>query len=608
MTNNLPIGSTNFRRLTIFTSAWILFLIFFGAVVRVTGSGMGCPDWPLCYNQIIPPAELPAWIEFLHRVIAAIAGLLTVTIAVMAWRSYREYRSIYVSSVAAVALVLFQAFLGGVTVWYNNAPVTVIAHLIAAVSYLALTLVITVVAHLPAEYVTSPGIPTGHKGFFRFLIIAAVLLMVLLITGAVVVGTGTGLACPDWPLCQGEIFPSNAHLGTIIQLTHRFTVATVGIILAAIVLIIRRRYAGQKLLVMWSTIMGLLFLFQAGIGGLNVLMRLPRSINALHLTVASSVWGCLIILIVLFYFTGKSLIPEETEEKESEPVSPGQKAAVLFKLTKPWVMALLLVTTLGAMFIAAQGMPPISLILYTLLGGALAAGGASALNSYVDSDIDGVMSRTSRRPTVTGLVTPTETLFFGLALSTLSFVILAVFVNMLAAALSMLGILYYVFFYTLYLKRATIHNIIIGGAAGAIPPLVGWAAVTGSLDVAALYLFALIFFWTPPHTWALALLVKKDYTNARVPMLPVVAGEKETTYQILLYSILLIALTLLPFAFGMMSWAYLVVAIMLGVPFLYLAWKLWRNYSKSTSKRLYKFSQSYLALIFLVMVLDSTLL
>ena len=384
--------------------------------------------------------------------------------------------------------------------------------------------------------------------------------------------------------------------------------ATVGIILAAIVLIIRRRYAEQKLLVMWSTIMGLLFLLQAGIGGLNVLMKLPRFINALHLTIASTVWGCLIILITLFYFTGKSLIAEETEQKETEPVSPGQKAAVLFKLTKPWVMALLLVTTLGAMFIAAQGMPPISLILYTLLGGALAAGGASTLNSYVDSDIDGVMSRTSRRPTVTGLVTPTETLFFGLALSTLSFVVLAVFVNMLAAALSMLGILYYVFFYTLYLKRATIHNIIIGGAAGAIPPLVGWAAVTGTLDVAALYLFALIFFWTPPHTWALALLVKKDYTNARVPMLPVVAGEKETTYQILLYSILLIALTLLPFAFGMMSWAYLIVAIMLGVPFLYLAWKLWRNYSKSTSKRLYKFSQSYLALIFLIMVLDSTLL
>ena len=166
MTNNLPIGSINFRRLMIFTSGWILFLIFFGAIVRVTGSGMGCPDWPLCYNQIIPPAELPAWIEFLHRVIAGIAAILTFVIAVIAWRNYREYRSIYISAIAAVGLVLFQAFLGGVTVWYNNAPVTVIAHLITAVSYLALTLVITVVTHLPAEYVNNPGVPIGHKRVF----------------------------------------------------------------------------------------------------------------------------------------------------------------------------------------------------------------------------------------------------------------------------------------------------------------------------------------------------------------------------------------------------------------------------------------------------------
>ncbi len=609
MTKPAPIGNPGFRHLTIFTSAWILFLIFFGAIVRVTGSGMGCPDWPLCYNQVIPPAELPAWIEFLHRVIAGVAGLLTVSIAVIAWRNYRTYRAIVNPALWAVGLVLFQAFLGGVTVWYNNAPITVVAHLLAAVSYLALTLVITTVAHLPAEYVTTAGVPAAHRPFFRFLMISAVVVLILLLTGATVVSTGTGLACLDWPLCQGEIFPGNAHGGTIIQLTHRFTVAAVGIMLAALVLIVRRRYAQHRQMVFWSTLMGILFLIQVGIGGLNVWLRLPQFVNALHLTFASSIWGSLVILITVFYFTGKSVIPAEAEPQDSdaESLNARQKAAVYFTLTKPWVMALLLTTTLGAMFIAAGGMPAITLILYTLLGGALAAGGASTLNSYVDSDIDGVMSRTSRRPTVTGLVTPAETLFFGLALSTLSFAVLATFINLLAAALSLLGILYYVFFYTLYLKRATIHNIIIGGAAGAIPPLVGWAAVTGTLDVAALYLFALIFFWTPPHTWALALLVKKDYSHARVPMLPVVAGEKETAYQIFLYSVLLIALTLLPFTFGMMSWVYLIAAITLGIPFLHLAWKLWRHYSKQTSKRLYKFSQTYLALIFLVMVLDSSL-
>jgi protoheme IX farnesyltransferase len=267
-------------------------------------------------------------------------------------------------------------------------------------------------------------------------------------------------------------------------------------------------------------------------------------------------------------------------------------------------MVLLLITTAGAMFIAASGLPSLSLVLYTLLGGALAAGGASVLNSYVDSDIDQLMSRTARRPTVTGLVTPEETLFFGLALSTMSFLVLAMFVNTLSAALSTLGIIYYVFFYTLYLKRATLHNIIIGGAAGAIPPLVGWTAVTGSLDLGALYLFAIIFFWTPPHTWALALLVKKDYARAQVPMLPVVVGEKETTYQIFLYSILLVTITVLPFTFDMLSWVYVVAALALGLPFIYLAWKLWRNYSKSVSKRLYKFSQAYLALLFVIMALD----
>jgi protoheme IX farnesyltransferase len=351
--------------------------------------------------------------------------------------------------------------------------------------------------------------------------------------------------------------------------------------------------------------LGWLYLAQIALGGINVLARLPLLTDALHLLLAAATWGCLIIVTSLFYLTANTKLPvTQTSDEEQQAVSGRQKATVYLKLTKPWIMVLLLITTAGAMFIAASGLPSLSLVLYTLLGGALAAGGASVLNSYVDSDIDQLMSRTARRPTVTGLVTPEETLFFGLALSTMSFLVLAMFVNTLSAALSTLGIIYYVFFYTLYLKRATLHNIIIGGAAGAIPPLVGWTAVTGSLDLGALYLFAIIFFWTPPHTWALALLVKKDYARAQVPMLPVVVGEKETTYQIFLYSILLVTITVLPFTFDMLSWVYVVAALALGLPFIYLAWKLWRNYSKSVSKRLYKFSQAYLALLFVIMALD----
>lgn len=479
--------------------------------------------------------------------------------------------------------------------------------LIAAVG-LGLTLIAVTLARLPAALRQNPGLRGPNQQFYlRLLLFTGAAILTVLVSGAVVSNTQSGLACPDWPLCRGEIFPAEATLEVVINLTHRFAVLAVGVAVAAIILQTYRLYRQHKLLLRWAIIVGVLFLAQVGLGGLNVWLRLPEILSIAHAVLALTIWGCVVILATIFYFTAKSL-PVEEVAPATTPGRPLQKAGVYFRLTKPWILVLLLVTTVGAMFIAAKGIPPISLILYTLLGGALASSGASVLNSYVDSDIDQLMSRTSRRPTVTGLVTPQETLFFGLALSTLSFLVFVLFVNPLSAALSTIGILYYVFFYTLYLKRATIHNIIIGGAAGAIPPLVGWTAVTNSFDLGAFYLFAIIFFWTPPHTWALALLVKKDYANARIPMLPVVVGEKETTYQIFLYSILLIVLTLLPFVAQVMSWLYFLAAAALGLPFLYLAWTLWRNFEKSTSKKLYKFSQLYLALLFLAMALDRTLL
>jgi protoheme IX farnesyltransferase len=558
----------------------------------------------LCSGQFIPPAQPDAWIGFIHRLVAATAALLTGAIAVLAWRDYRSQRFIFIPALGAVVLAFLQTLLGAVSVWFDTHPLTVIVHLLAAISYLTITLFLATVAHLPAKYIVKVGpAAQSHKADFRYLLLASAATLLLLLTGSVVTNTHTGLACPDWPLCQGEIFPAQASADIVINLFHRFSVVLVGVVIGAAVLKTRRQYRSHRGLVKWSKILGFLFLAQIALGGLNVLSGLPRAISALHLVLAAATWGSLVILTSLFYLTASALLPVPTEEKSS-PVSGREKATVYFKLTKPWILILLLITTAGAMFMAARGIPRISLLLYTLLGGALAAGGASVLNSYVDSDIDQKMSRTSRRPTVTGLVTAEETLFFGLALSTMSFVVFAIFVNTLSAALSTLGIIYYVFFYTLYLKRSTMHNIIIGGAAGAIPPLVGWTAVTGVLDLGALYLFAIIFFWTPPHTWALALLVKKDYAQARVPMLPVVVGEKETTYQIFLYSILLVTLTVLPFTFNMLSWVYLVAALGLGASFIYLAWKLWRDYSKSVSKRLYKFSQAYLALLFLVMAVD----
>jgi protoheme IX farnesyltransferase len=273
-------------------------------------------------------------------------------------------------------------------------------------------------------------------------------------------------------------------------------------------------------------------------------------------------------------------------------------------LTKPWIIALLLATTLGAMFVAQRGIPDLGLILFTLIGGGMTAAGASALNSYIDRDIDPHMGRTSRRPIPAGKISPRDALVFAVALCVGGVLLLAIFVNGLSALLSFAGIVYYVGIYTKFLKRSTPQNIVIGGAAGAIPPLVGWAAVTNELNLLAVYLFLIIFYWTPPHSWALMLMVKKDYERVRVPMMPVARGESETRRQIVLYSLLMVAITLIPFSLRDLGFLYLITALTLGSWFVYLSIKLLRDQSKRTARRLYYYSNAYLALLFLAMVLD----
>jgi len=249
--------------------------------------------------------------------------------------------------------------------------------------------------------------------------------------------------------------------------------------------------------------------------------------------------------------------------------------------------------------------PSAQVFALTMVGLALACGGASALNHYLDRDIDKLMgSRTEQRPVASGRVPPPRALEFGLALSALSFALLATFTNVLTAVLALVGNLFYVLVYTRWLKRTTPQNIVIGGAAGAVPPLVGWAAATGDLTLPALALFAIVFFWTPPHFWALALLIKRDYQAAGIPMLPVVRGERETVRQILLYTLVLIVVTLVPVAFGMFGALYLVAAVALGAAFLWLAWRLSRELVPARAAVLFHYSLAYLALLFVAMAVD----
>jgi protoheme IX farnesyltransferase len=276
-------------------------------------------------------------------------------------------------------------------------------------------------------------------------------------------------------------------------------------------------------------------------------------------------------------------------------------------LTKPRIMVLLLLTAAGGMFVGAGGVPPLDLFLATMAGLALACGGASALNHVLDRDIDVHMRRTDKRPVAAGRIPAERALEFGLALSALSFVVLTGFVNVLAALLALAGNLFYVLVYTRWLKRTTPQNIVIGGAAGAVPPLVGWAAATGNLTIPALFLFLIVFFWTPPHFWALALLIRRDYEAARVPMLPVVKGEASTARQIVGYSFVLVGISLLPYLWNTVGFFYLGSALVLGAGFIALALVLRRRTTQANARRLFSFSLAYLALLFVAMALDPIL-
>jgi protoheme IX farnesyltransferase len=314
------------------------------------------------------------------------------------------------------------------------------------------------------------------------------------------------------------------------------------------------------------------------------------TVDGLHLAAAAVAFASTLVLTAL------------TFRGEAERLGPWRDYVTL---TKPRIMSLLLLTGVCGMFVGAQGVPPLGDLAALVVGLALACGGASALNHVIDRDIDALMGeRTRARPVTAGRVSPSYALEFGLTLSALSFVLLGGAINVLTATLALVGNLFYVLVYTRWLKRSTPQNIVIGGAAGAIPPLVGWAAATGNLTLPAISLFLIVFFWTPPHFWALALLIKRNYAEAGIPMLPVVRGERETVKQILVYSVVMVAVTAVPFVWGTLGLAYLVAALVLGGGFIWLAVQLARHTTPRQASLLFHSSLLYLALVFVAAAVD----
>jgi protoheme IX farnesyltransferase len=597
-----PRNVPGYQKLSAFTVAATFALIVVGGIVRVTGSGLGCPDWPTCHGQIVPPLERTALIEYTHRLVGAIVSPLILATTFGAWLWRRADKAIRFPATALPILLVVQIALGAIVVWLELNSLAVLIHLGFAVLILGGLTWISVLSGGPPAATSSD--PAALRRFYRLARSAVVGVFLLILLGAFVRAQGASWACTGFPGCNGQALPFGANRFVDIHLTHRI----VAYLVTAHLIVIAVKAVKLKVLDLSVRQIAIgaaaLALIQITIGAVAVSTGVGAVSQALHLAGASAVWVAIVALLAQTYVRIRAL-PDATADEEATELKARPNIVMAYvNLTKPRVMSLLLLTTLAAMMIAQGGMPPLPLVFWTLLGGALASGGAAAINCYFDRDIDLLMDRTTTRAIPAGLIRPIDALIFGITLGVLSFVILTTFANLLAASLALGALLFYVIVYTNWLKRSTPNNIVIGGAAGAVPPLVGYAAVAGRLDLLAIYLFAIIFFWTPPHFWALALLMQPQYRRAGVPMLPVVLGESETRRQIGLYCLLVVALTLIIFSVQLLGPVYLVGAAILGAMLLYYAYRLWRDETSDSARRMFKFSMLYLTLLFTAMVID----
>jgi protoheme IX farnesyltransferase len=579
--------SPRYRALVYASLVASFLVVVWGGVVRITGSGLGCPDWPLCHGQFLPSLDPATRIEWFHRFLAIAGGLTVAAVVLWSLVVYRADRRILTLAIIAAVLYPLQAVLGAITVMLELPPEWVTVHLANAELLLATLTILAVVVRWPTIARASSA------GWTWLALAAAVGTFVLLVSGAYVRGADATTGCLGWPLCGDLAFPTVGPSAT--AMLHRYVAAIVGLLVVAACVEAWRHRRDAPGLGPLAIATGVIFLAQVAIGAANPLTGFSPWALGAHPAVASLLW-CSVV--------GLAAVAWQPAARQ------GALVRDLISLTKPAIMSLLLLTALGGMFLAERGVPPFGLLAATLIGGAAASGGAASLNHYFDRDIDERMRRTRKRPLPAHRVTNAVAIWWGIALNVLAFVVLAIFTNLLAAALAIGGTVFYILVYTIWLKRSTAQNIVIGGAAGAIPPLVGWAAITGSLDLAAWLLFAIIFFWTPAHFWALALLIRDDYERAGVPMLPVVRGDEATAWNILAYAASLLPLTLLLFIIGGLGYLYLAAAIILGGLFIGYAFRLLRSGTvrrRAMARSVYLYSLLYLALLFVAIMVDSTL-
>lgn len=618
-----------------------LLVVGLGAFTRLMDAGLGCPDWPGCYGQWRVPqtpaaiAQLTnlypntpfvaakAWAEMVHRYFAGLLILFIIAILMGLYRQgqWRLHAGVRRASIALLLLVLYQPLLGWWTVRYKLLPIVVSQHLLGGMALASLLWFLYLQQRPRAHpFIVETAQRVAFRRFRRASLLGVVLLGLQIALGAWTSTHYAAIACPDFPLCAADFHFLREHafkaafqwvtssaapydfssfseaVKRTIQMTHRVGALVVSVYWCGLCGFAMLRFSKNKSVALWSLAVLSLLALQVALGILNVVLARPLAIAVLHNGVGAG------LLLTAIGFTQLLSCARTPEGK----VIPGWFAHCrdYFDLCKPRVVALMLLTAMVGMLMTPLDAFAWGPFVAGNVGIALAAASAATLNHWVDLRIDRLMLRTQHRPLVEGRVGPAQSLWFAGVLCGLAMLILLVFVNALTALLTFLTLVAYAGVYTMYLKHATPQNIVIGGIAGAAPPLLGWVAMTGHVSAPPLLLVLIIFVWTPAHFWALAIHRVEEYRAASVPMLPNTHGVAFTQLHVLLYTLLLFAVTLLPFSIGMSGWIYLGAALLLNARFLQHAIQLFKAPQAQVAVKTFRYSIVYLMLLFVALLVD----
>jgi len=600
--------------------AYTVAVIVGGGFVRASRSGDGCGQhWPDCQGQLIPDAsQLKTMVEFGHRASTGIYGLLVLALVFWAFRTFKKEPRVYIAALAVLLFTLVEAWIGRHLVREQLVGTDQsMARAIWMSVHLVNTFLLLGAATLTAWW-GSGGKSLALRG--QGAMLAAMLLglgctLVLGMSGAITALGDT--LFPATSLIAGirDDFSGSAHFLKSVRPYHPLIAASAGLVVllgAALAMKLRPSEDVQR----HGRLVIFVFMCQMAVGLLNLAMLAPIWMQLIHLALADLFWISQVLLAGSALAVGVPRVELSSLAPMSSAPAPKATWKDYLALTKPRVISLLLFTALTAMPVAArsnaEAAPGFLLYLVVAVGLYMAAGAANAINMVLERDLDLAMGRTATRPTVTDTIPARAALKFSLILQVGSFAILWAGANLMCAMLALAGLAFYVIVYTLLLKRRTWANIVIGGAAGAFPPLVGWSAVTGDLSPLAWCLFGIIFLWTPVHFWALALLIKEDYARAGVPMLPVIRGDRATVVQIAYYAVLTAAISAVPLMLhgrsgqAVVGWYYVAAAVLLNGMLLFRSMRLYQRPERPLAKSLFKYSMVYLALLFLAMALDGS--